>query len=606
MFDDNRIYERRTALLQVFAILAAGGLSWRLADLQLLRSNYYRKKADNNRIRIIPLIPERGKILDRQGDVLAGAIRNFRLDFLVSETKGKINHEQALEKIALELKLTPQQKKSIIDRIDISKEYFPITIKENISWDEMIKYRQVMPFLPGLLVSDNFQRVYPYHEDFSHVVGLVGNPTPQDAELDKQLKIDGLKNGKGGIEKWRDQILRGAPGTLSAEVDVHGTQVRDLGSVASSPGASVQTTLDGTIQRALMTAMKQHQVGAGVVLNVNNGNILAMGSLPSFDPNIFVSDKVIPADWQNINKNELSPLPNRAVQGAYPPGSTIKPLVALAGLVKGVDPNEKVTCRGYINYGDRNYFCWKAGGHGPMNMSDAIKHSCDIYFYTLGLKVGIEKIFKVFSDFGFGRATGFIDKNERSGFIPSESWKMKTYSEPWYGGETMIHSVGQGYLLVTPLQLAVAAAGIANGGKIITPGIFAEKRSIRTLSYNPEHLNFVRQGMWRVVNEEHGTALGSAIAIPEFQVAGKTGTAQVRRLKEWERQKGAAGQLGSAFALRDHGLFIAFAPADNPRYAVAVVIEHGLGGALAAAPVARQALLAAYQVEQLKPALRNG
>ncbi|MGI9461537.1 MAG: penicillin-binding protein 2 [Alphaproteobacteria bacterium] len=604
LFAEEKVFDRRVALLQGAGVLMAGVLSIRLVNLQILRRNFYRKKADNNRVRVVPIIPERGKILDQYGDVLAGAVRNFRIDFLMSEVSNKNNNESnyiiAFNKIANEIELTPTARQDILSRIDTTKEFFPITIKENISWDEMVQYRQSMLFLPGLLVADNYQRLYPYKDDFAHVVGLVGNPTPFEAEKDKQLKINGLKNGKSGIERWRDLALRGTPGTLSAEIDVHGTQVRDLGSVASKAGLSVQTTLDATIQTALMTALKKHPVAAGLVINTDNGNILAMGSLPSFDPNIFVRGSVLPAAWQSIYNNELSPLPNRVIQGAYPPGSTVKPLVALSLLRNMIDPEETINCPGYFRLGRRSYNCWKAGGHGEMNMSDAIKHSCDVYFYTMSLRLGIEKIFRVFSDFGFGRTTGFIDKNERSGFIPSESWKMKTVNEPWYGGETVIHAVGQGYLLVTPIQLAIATAAISNGGYLVTPGVFPKKRSKRKLNYKQEHLDFVRNAMWRVVNDEKGTALGSRIYIPEFEMAGKTGTAQVRKLKEWEKQKGAAAQYGTEWALRDHGLFIGFAPADKPRYATAVVIEHGLGGALAAAPVARAALTAAYKVEKQK------
>ncbi len=604
LFAEEKVFDRRIALLQGGSLLMAGVLTLRLANLQILQRNFYRKKADNNRIRVIPLIPERGKILDRYGDVLAGAIRNFRIDFLVSEIKknniSEMDHIEAFNKIADELKLTTAARQSILSRVDLTKKFFPVTIKENISWDEMVKYRQSMLFLPGLLISDNYQRLYPYKDNFTHIVGLVGNPTPFEAEQDKELKIDGLKNGKSGIEKWSDLKLRGKPGTLSAEVDARGTQVRDLGSVQSKSGRSIQTTLDSTIQNAMMTALKKHPVAAGVVINVQNGNVLAMGSLPSFDPNIFVSGAVLPNEWQNINNNELSPLPNRVIQGAYPPGSTVKPLVAISLLRNNIDREETVTCPGYFTLGERTFNCWKSGGHGKMNLSDAIKYSCDVYFYTMSLRLGIEKIFRVFSDFGYGRSTGFIDKNERNGFIPSESWKMKTVNEPWYAGETVIHAVGQGYLLVTPLQMAVATAAIANGGKVVTPGIFPEKRPSRDISYNAEHLEFVRHAMWRVVNEDHGTALGSRIDVPEFEMAGKTGTAQVRKLKEWEKQRGAAAQYGSEWALRDHGLFMGFAPADKPRYAAAVVIEHGLGGALAAAPVVRATLNAVYQVEQSK------
>ncbi|MDI9313295.1 MAG: penicillin-binding protein 2 [Hydrotalea sp.] len=602
LFAEEKVFDRRIALLQGGGLLMAGVLGARLVDLQIIKKNFYLKKSDNNRVRVIPIIPERGKILDRYGDILAGAVRNFRLDFLVSEVKddagAKMDHVEAFNKIANELKLTPQQRNDILSRIDLTKEFFPVTIKANISWDEMIKYRQDMPFFPGLLVSDNYQRYYPYKDNFTHIVGLVGNPTLDEATQDRQLKIDGLKNGKSGIEKWSDITLRGKPGTLSAEVDVHGTQVRDLGSVQSKSGRSVQSTLDSTIQNAMMAALKKNPVAAGVVLDAQTGDVLAMCSLPSFDPNIFAGGAVLPNDWQNINNNELSPLPNRVIQGAYPPGSTIKPLVALSLLHDNHDPEEKVMCKGSFKLGERSYGCWKAGGHGEMNMSDAIKYSCDVYFYTMGLRIGIEKIFRVFSDFGFGAPTGFVDKNERSGFIPSESWKMKTVNEPWYGGETVIHAVGQGYLLVTPIQLAVATAAIANGGHVLTPGIFPEKRPTRTLKYKPEHMEFIRNGMWRVVNEEHGTALGSNLQIPGFEMSGKTGTAQVRKLKEWEKQRGAAAQYGSAWALRDHGLFMAFAPYDNPRYAAAAVVEHGLGGALAAAPVIKAALVAAYQVEQ--------
>lgn len=597
-FGDDRIFQKRSLLMQTATLFVGAALLLRYGTLQIVRQGYYKKRADNNRIRVIPLIPERGAIIDRRGNVLAGVQQNFRLDFLVAETKGVIDHQQALENIRKQVKLSNSEWDDITSRIDLDKEYFPVTIKENITWDEMVQYRQASPFYPGLLVSDNFQRIYPYKEDFTHIVGSVGNPTQQEAEQNRQLRVEGLKTGKSGIEKWRDNTLRGSIGTLSAEVDAYGKQIRDLGSTSSTAGRSVITTLDSHIQTSMMAAMKQHLSGAGVLLDIENGNVLAMGSLPSFDPNVFVGNKVLPAEWQNISKNELSPLPNRTVQGAYAPASTLKPLVALAGLKNGIDPKATVTCQGYMNYGDRRYHCWRQGGHGIMNMSDAIKHSCDVYFYTIALNIGIEKIFRVFGDFGLGHTTGFIDRNERSGFLPSEGWKMQATGEAWYGGETMIHAIGQGYLLITPLQLAVVMAAIANGGKLVTPGIFNEKRPIRQLTnYAPEHINFIQHSMWRVINEDNGTAIGSRLPFAEFEMAGKTGTAQVRKLQRYDDGRPIHATKWEEY---DHGLFIAYAPYHQPKYATAVVIEHGQGGARAAAPVARAAMIAAYETENLR------
>ncbi len=589
---------RRAILLAGGVSVIFGGMASRLAYLQLFKGDYYSEKAEKNSLRILPIAPERALILDRNGEVMAGNLKNFRLDFIAkdveiaNETNKYQILEQTISQISALLKLSENEQKNILKKLKTQADFLPIIIKENLSYEEMQNILARKFQFEGLLIKDNIRRFYPSPFATAHVLGYVAKPNEKDVQANPMLKIPAIRTGRTGLESYINTAMIGTPGLEQAEVDVHGQFVRDLGSKPSLRAESVKTTLNLPTQKILYERLNAERAGAGIICDINNGEILAMASAPGFDANNF-ADKIDSDEWRELNENPLNPLTNKVFQGAFPPGSTIKPIVAFAALSNGILPSETHVCTGSMFLGDHEFRCWKHEGHGAMNLHDAIKHSCDIWFYQVSLKLGFDKIATHLNKFGLGVKTGFVDKSQNGGLIPNSAWKKQTLKEPWYPGENLINAIGQGFVLATPLQLVVMAAAIANKGFLITPHLVAQHfQPPQNINANPEFLQLIQQAMADVVKS--GTAAGAKITDESFEMAGKTGTAQVRSLSADLRAKLKKSPQLIEWELQDHALFIGYAPVNAPKYAAAILVEHGGasggGGSKVAAPIARDAL----------------
>ena len=419
-----------------------------------------------------------------------------------------------------------------------------------------------------------------------------------EAELngDPLLELPGFRIGKDGIERGYEKGLRGSAGSSQVEVNAVGRVIRELARNEPEPGAELSVTLDAGLQRFLFERLSQEVSASAVVLDVQNGDVLALASSPSFNSNKFAAG-LSAADWQALVNNPLKPLINKAIAGQYAPGSTFKMMVALTALSQGLDPGHRVFCSGEISLGTAKFHCWKKGGHGTLDMINGIKHSCDIYFYDAAHRAGIDSIAETARLFGLGAPVGIDLPRERAGLMPDRNWKLATFGEPWQPGETLVAGIGQGFTLATPLQLAVMTARIASGRYAVKPRLVrsSEAPAWPELGIAEEHMKIVQEGMSRVTNEIGGTAYGARIQEPGMEMAGKTGTSQVRRITLAERLAGVKKNEDLPWEQRDHALFVGFAPVGAPRYAVAVVVEHGGGGSKIAAPIARDVLIEAQR-----------
>jgi penicillin-binding protein 2 len=445
-------------------------------------------------------------------------------------------------------------------------------------------------------------RYYPDGEAVGHLLGYVAAPTQEQAraETDPLLAVPGFKVGKDGLERSQEKALRGKAGARRVEVNASGRVVRDLDTVPDKPGDSLVLTIDRELQ--VFTSQRlQSESASAIVMSVDTGEILALASVPGFDPNSF-SDGISKTEWGALTGDERNPLMNKPSRGQYPPGSTFKMITALAALESGlITPENRYSCNGRYRLGNNTWHCHKRRGHGGVNMLSGIFQSCDVYFYNIGRAIGADKIAEMSRRFGLGETFDLPIPWQKKGLVPDPAWKQKKYGKDWLVGETLNYSIGQGYLLTTPLQLAVMVSRIASG-RAVVPKLMrggAEPEIAPLLDVNAEHLALIRQGMSDVVNGRGGTATGSKLKIAGFQMAGKTGTAQVRRITKEERRRGVRKNENLAWRERDHALFVAYAPVENPRYACAIVVDHGGSGSKAAAPVARDILAMAIKRDPL-------
>jgi penicillin-binding protein 2 len=458
------------------------------------------------------------------------------------------------------------------------------------------------PDLPGILVDVGTTRLYPFGEQLAHVAGYVAPPTEADVADDPDLALPGIRVGRAGLEKQYDLDLRGTAGAVQLEVNAFGRVIRELDRQEGTPGEEIGLTLDANLQQSLLTHLGNESASA-VVLDCRNGEVLAMGTNPSFDPSLFNSG-VSQAQWAEWAQDKRTPLLNRAVAGVYAPGSTFKMAVAMAGLEsRSISPGDTVYCPGYFDLGDARFHCWRQGGHGTLDLRGGIKNSCDVYFYETAKRVGIDRIAAMAHRLGLGTELDIDLPGARSGFIPTREWRV-SHGHPWNLGDTVVAGIGQGYIQVTPLQLATYAARVATGRKIephltrkiagrLQPGAHAEDWP--SLGLTDRWLHVVREGMFAVVNEQGGTAPVAKLPDQRWQMAGKTGSSQVRRVSREQREQGNFDSSKLPWEFRPHALFVAYAPYDAPRYALAVVVEHGNAGAAAAAPIARDIMMAALQ-----------
>jgi penicillin-binding protein 2 len=563
------------AMAAVFAVL--GG---RLYQLQIRDGDQYLVDAEANRISERLIAPPRGRIIDRFGVELANSRRNYRV-LLVSEqaTEGD---EQALDQIGKVIQLSDQQKKKVMHDIAMNKKFVPVPVVENLTWEEFSRVNLHLPYLAGIQCDVGETRDYPFGGELVHILGYVASVSEQEQEKDEDplMSLPGMKIGKRGIEKAFDRDIRGRAGASRVEVNAYGRIIRELGKDAGEPGEDVYLTIDRQVQ-ALADQKLGSESAAMVVMDVHNGDIIALSSTPGFDPNWF-NVGLTGAQWKDLTTSDHKPLLNKVTSGIYPPGSTFKTAVALAAIEAGIaTPEYRVTCSGVYNFGGHAFHCWQHKGHGTLDLEGGIAHSCDVFFYETARRAGIDAIEASARKLGLGAVTGIELPGEHSGLVPSRAWKQKTYKASWQQGDTLSVGIGQGYVTVTPLQLVQQAARLASG-KAVVPRLVhsigdkvVARPEAAKLDFSDEALARVRSGMNKVMNEGGGSAFAWRITQPGFEMAGKTGTAQVRVYTQEEHLRGMAKNTSLDWKLRDHALFIGYAPVNDPKYAIVSIIEHG-------------------------------
>jgi penicillin-binding protein 2 len=582
--------QKRLPLLAAFIILVIVILFIRLWYLQVVKGAYYQEQAESNRIRPVMLRPPRGVIYDRRGRPLVENELVFDISLIPEDVP---DLDATIEKLSAIVKMTPDAIRTALDdATDVRTSYDPVKIREQAPWDEVAEVEAHQDDLPGAIIEPEHLRHYPYGELASHQFGYIGKVSPSQR---KSAQTDiGMLTGQTGLEKIYDNLLRGVAGRRMIQVNAAGRKVKDLGIEEPRPGTDIYLSIDLDAQKAAEEGLGS-RAGAVVAMDPNTGEILALASHPSYDPNLFPRG-ISPRDWVQLMKDPSHPMYNRAIQSVYPPGSTFKIIVALAGLESGViKPNDKVTCKGYLMSGRHSFRCWKSGGHGAVSLHQALVESCDVYFYTLGERIGWDRVAEYARKLGYGSLTGIRLPDEKPGLIPTTQWKKKRTGEAWYPGDTYINSIGQGFLQVSPIQACQMMSAVANGGHFYRPlllmqtrnretgevGVFSpEEEKTKAIMFDPKVLEEVRSALAGVVNEPGGTAHGAAT--PLATVAGKTGTAQVIAQK-------VAGRTLSE-ETKDHAWFVGFAPVENPKIAVAVVVEHGGHGGSAAAPIAKKVI----------------
>jgi penicillin-binding protein 2 len=599
-----RVFSRRAALVAGGKLVLLSALAGRMYYLQVIEADRYRTLAEDNRINLRLLAPPRGTIFDRYGVEIATNQQNYRL-VVVPERSPDI--DQTLARVARFIALDERDRKRVRKVIRRKRGFVPVTIRENLDWREVAKIEVNTPDLPGVLIEVGQTRLYPFGETAAHLLGYVGAVSERELTGDPLLELPSFKIGKNGVEKVRDIRLRGRGGRSAVEVNATGRVIREVSRNEGQPGDEIRLTIDMGLQDFAHKRIGAES-GAVTVMDVRTGEVLALASAPAFDPNAF--NKGVSRDyWRELTTNERAPLTNKAVTGLYAPGSTFKMMVALAALEGGlVGPDHRVFCRGFVRLGKARFHCWKKHGHGHLDMVGALQQSCDVYFYDLARRVGVNRITAMAERFGLGAPTGIGLPGEKPGLMPTREWKLAVIGKRWQGGETLVAGIGQGFVLATPLQLAVMAARIGNGGHAVKPRIFASPpgKGLQesnapssgpgpSLGISDAALDVVRQGMFAVSNSPRGTAYRSRIREERWRLAGKTGTSQVRRISLGERRTGILKNAQRPWKDRDHALFVAYAPVHEPRFAISVVVEHGGGGSKAAAPIARDVLVEAFK-----------
>ena len=579
------VQNRRTFLLLLGKLTVFSVIGWRLFNIQILDSAKYRTLSKNNQINIEILYPVRGEIKDRNGNIIATNKKVYDLYVIPEQTE---NLNETLNNLNNFIHFDFEKKRKIILLSKKVKKFESIKIEENLNWEKLELIEANKNHLSGLHLQEDYQRVYPQHKYFSHILGYISQPTPNDLNLPFISKMPRLDIGKTGLEKFFNEYLVGKAGNKEVEVNSSGKVIREISLSPSKKGQNISISIDQRLQKFSYIELEKHKAGSIVVLNIKTGEILSMASIPAFDPNLIIQ-KPNNNYWQSLLNHPLSPLTNRSIQGLYSPGSTFKMIVALAGLKHKVINHSKTQfCDGKIEFGDRLYHCWKKKGHGSMNIENAIKESCDVFFYELSKKIGIDKIAQMAKEFGLGEKYQIGFENEKQGIVPSKKWKREKLKESWYAGETLITGIGQGYLLATPLQLAVMTARIASNGKKIEPTVFKrkEKKEFDKIPNINSHIDLINRALFKVVNEQKGTANRSKSE--EYSFSGKTGTSQVKKITIEERESDDYKKKDIDWKNKDHALFVGYTPSENPRYAIAVVIEHGGSGASTAAPIAKR------------------
>ena len=594
---------RRGLIVAAAQMGFVGILGARMRYMQVEQADEFRLLADENRINIRLIPPARGQLFDRNGAVIAENEPSYRIT-MVREDAGDVN--TVIGRLSTLVELDDDELNRAFAEMKRSAPFLPVTIADRISWEELSRVAANAPALPGVTPEVGLSRRYPLGSAFAHVAGYVGPVSQRDLERiedpDQLLRIPRFQIGKVGVEAKYEDMLRGKAGAKRVEVNSIGRVMRELDRREGQSGANVQLTVDHKLQDYVQARLGEESASV-VVMDLKRGDLLSIASSPTYDPNKFVRGISV-ADYAFLRDNDHRPLASKTVQDAYPPGSTFKMVTALAALEAGlITAEDTVHCPGHLEVSGRKFHCWKRAGHGHMNLELSLRESCDVYYYDLALKVGIENISAMARKLGLGEKHDIPMSAVASGLAPTKDWKRRARGKEWVIGDTVNASIGQGFVLSSPLQLAVMTARLATGRDIkprlinTVDGISQPSGLGTKLDINESNLRKVRKAMYEVSNNRRGTAYGSRIIEDTFRMAGKTGTSQVRNISAAERARGVTRNADRPWERRDHALFVNFAPFDNPEIAVAVVVEHGGGGSTAAAPIARDVTLQALYGE---------
>lgn len=590
----SRVFNRRAVLLGTGQSALASMLVLRMGYLQLWKHGEYSNQADINRIKPIINPAPRGIIYDRYGFPLAQNDSNFRLLLYLDKNR---DNEELMTKLAQVLGTGEEGKKFFLNKIKNSKRKKIISLIDNLEWGDLSRIETNAHLLSGLSIESGIIRRYPFPYETAHFLGYVSLPAEKEIDENEQnlFMHPDFRIGKSGIEKSFDEPLRGKYGVKYVEVNVHEIPLKTLSVKESVEGSKINLCIDFKLQKFATERIKD-VVASVVVMDVKTGEVLAYASSPSFDPNNFV-EGISREYWKELSEDQRKPLSNKPIAALYPPGSTFKLMVALAALENKFNPATRFYCNGSYSLGKRAFHCWKEEGHGSLDLTNAIMHSCNVYFFNVASQLGYEKITAMAQKFGYGEKPDISLYGAKSGVVPSEEWKQKIFGQPWMKGDTLNTAIGQGNLLATPMQMALITSRIANGGIPIKPYLVRNpnvNKQFEELKYDPlvsaASLQIIHEGMNRVMNEPGGTAYGKRIDVAGFEMAGKTGTSQVISKREKEMTK-AENELNA-----NHAIFVGFAPVHDPKYAISVVVEHGKSGSMAAAPIAKDILMEAQGV----------
>ena len=605
----SQLISRRMFILSSLKIAVFIGIVCRLFYLQISENIKWRSLSDKNRLREWKIAPPRGMIEDYFGEKIAINTQVFQLHMIPENVP---NLEELFFKLARIIDFNERKKANLIKRLKKRKPWETIIISDNLTWPEFSRLNLFLHETQGIKPVVAVARKYLEDGYSSHVVGYVGEISVKDlksSELLREINIPGLKTGKNGLEKYLNEEIIGKPGLQRFEVNAYGKRIKELKFVQGTPGKNYRTTLDKEVQK-LASELLKDKSGSICVMDIYTGDIIAMVSSPTFDANKFVHG-IASKDWQDLINNDKKPLMNKSIAGLYPPGSTIKPLVALSALENDVvSPNTTRECRGSIELYGHKYHCWKEKGHGFLRLREAIKQSCDIYFYEVARRLGVDRLAETANKFGLGNKVLDILNEERTGLVPTTQWKLKNIGRGWVLGETLLAGIGQGYFQSTPIQLCLMTAQLANGGYKIKPKIIYNEKDLqlttineevkfKKLYRNQENIKFVLDAQFGATNEPMGTSYRSRHVKPEYIFAGKTGTSQTRSITQEER-KLKLKQKDLPYERRDHALFTAFAPYKNPRYAFSIVVEHGGTGSSSAAPIGKKLVKKVLDRQQLR------
>lgn len=583
-----KMYTRRASLISGGMMLLSSALVGRMYYLQVTSRDKYELLAEQNRISMRLLAPTRGDIIDRYGRPIATSTTDYRVNVIPEETE---ELQETLNALEAYIPISKRDNERIHKAAKRQRSFVPISVANNLDWKTFSNLNVNMPDLPGIQPDAGKTRFYPERELAAHIIGYVGSVSEEELTGDPLLEMPDFKIGKNGIERILDEKLRGSAGSSQVEVNVLGRMIRELSRQDSTPGDAARLTIDIEMQKFVSNRVRDESAGV-VVMDIHSGEILAIASTPSFDPNDF-NNGISQVKWDALRNDIRKPLINKPVSGQYSPGSTFKMIVALAALEDGlVTPEETKACYYRYPFGDRVFHCWNRNGHGKINIVQALAQSCDVYFYRLARELGIDKIHDMAARFGIGERFNIGIMSEAKGINPNGDWKYGAVGERWQGGDTINVGIGQGYVSITALQLAVMTSRMANGGKMVTPKIYFDEENNnlpQDMGISSENLNIVLKGMEDAYNHRRGTGFAHRLRNKDYKLGGKSGTTQVRGISAAERQSGVIDNKDKEWIARDHGLFVAYGPVENPKYAVSVLIEHG-GGGSAAAPVARDIL----------------